>query len=206
MAAGPNAGGGETKAAAPALHCWQGYKTESRSAQQRLGVVRVAGHQTHTASGMSLESFARPPLGPLEGNDRGNGGVDLARELIPSLVTIWPSGRPIVSTWVRFYEDEGAWKLWGSLFFPEPTPAAVRALPLHRILLAVEASGPLREALAARFDEQAPAPGTLEYYAAFTGRSHPRWRYRTRPRRHSSGSTNRATRPFGASSYCPQRS
>jgi hypothetical protein len=87
--------------------------------------------------------------------------------------TAFEPDQPLVSAWVRFFEDAQRWKPQGSIFLPEPTPAALRALPLHRIVLAVEASDVLRMALAARSKEQAHGPGTVEFYKSFNDYLHP---------------------------------
>jgi hypothetical protein len=75
--------------------------------------------------------------------------------------------------YVRFRPDKSErWSPHGTLHVPGLSPETLRAVPLKRIALAVEASTLLREALARRFDEPVPEVGTREFYDAFTGWVH----------------------------------
>ena len=61
---------------------------------------------------------------------------------------------------VRLRPDKkGRWGSDGTVFVSGLTPEGLRAIPLRRILLAVEASESLREKLALRLEEVAPDPG-----------------------------------------------
>lgn len=68
--------------------------------------------------------------------------------------------------------DDGRWGPDGALFVPGVTPETLRAIPLQRILLAVDASESLRGDLASRLDEEVPEVGTVEFVKAFTGFVH----------------------------------
>jgi hypothetical protein len=72
--------------------------------------------------------------------------------------------------WVNFRRTaaDGHWKTI-ALFCLEPTPEALRSLPLHRIEVAANAGGSISEQLAARFDEPSPAIGSAEFHEAFSG-------------------------------------
>jgi hypothetical protein len=74
---------------------------------------------------------------------------------------------------VRLWQDEeGNWSPQGALYVPGVTPETLRAVPLNRIVLAVNATEALRADLARRLNETAPDVGTKEFWAAFTGFIH----------------------------------
>jgi hypothetical protein len=68
--------------------------------------------------------------------------------------------------YVRFRPDgQDGWKPQGTLHVRPLSPETLRAVPLKRIVLAVEASEPLRNALARRFAESVPEVGSDEFDA-----------------------------------------
>jgi hypothetical protein len=69
-------------------------------------------------------------------------------------------------------DDEGRWGPTGALVVPGLTPENIRAVPLRRILLAVEASETFRRNLEKRIDEPAAEPGSDEFRDSFSD-----WRY-----------------------------
>ena len=72
--------------------------------------------------------------------------------------------------YVQLSKDaEGQWRPAGALFVPGLTPESIRTLPLRRILLAVNASDPLRDDLARRLEEPVEPFGTQEFYDSFSG-------------------------------------
>lgn len=76
-------------------------------------------------------------------------------------------------SYVRFQPDgRGGWSPQGTLYIPGLSPETIRAVPLKRIALAVEASKPLRDALASRFSEPAPEPGTADFTNLWATRGH----------------------------------
>jgi hypothetical protein len=75
--------------------------------------------------------------------------------------------------YVRFRPDRSdGWSPHGTLYVPGLSPETLRAVPLKRIALAVEASKSLRDALARRCREHVPEVGTPEFYDVFTGWVH----------------------------------
>jgi hypothetical protein len=66
-------------------------------------------------------------------------------------------------------DNKGRWELEGTLFLTGLSAESIRTVPLRRILLAVEASESLREKLAARLEERAPDPGTIEFMQSGSG-------------------------------------
>jgi hypothetical protein len=77
------------------------------------------------------------------------------------------------SFFVRFRPDgQSGWSLDGALYVPGLSPVTLRALPLNRIQLAVNASDSLRKALARRLQEPVPEVRTQEFVGAFTSWVH----------------------------------
>jgi hypothetical protein len=66
--------------------------------------------------------------------------------------------------------DVDADALAAALFCLDPTPAAVRTLPLHRIEVAANGGGAIGERLAARLEEPVPLLGSADFLKAFDGR------------------------------------
>src|SRR4051812_25154712 len=74
--------------------------------------------------------------------------------------------------WIHFERVGEEWRST-ALFVLSPTNDMVRAIPLRRIELAVNASTPFSEALAARVKERLPGElGTAKFLAAFNGYAH----------------------------------
>ncbi len=75
--------------------------------------------------------------------------------------------------YVRCQPDgRGGWPLQGTIYVPGLSAETIRAVPLRRITLAVEASKPLRAALTSRFDEPAPEPGTPDFQELWASVAH----------------------------------
>lgn len=84
--------------------------------------------------------------------------------------SVYDDERPeALHAWVNFRRAaDGHWKTI-ALFCLEPTPEALRSLPLHRIEVAANAGGSISEQLAARLDEPPPTIGSAEFREAFSG-------------------------------------
>jgi hypothetical protein len=72
-------------------------------------------------------------------------------------------------SWVCFVTDDGGrWQPAG-LFMLSPTPESVRAIPLHRVVVAVNADDALRSALADKLEQPVPPLGSANFLKAFSG-------------------------------------
>ena len=71
-------------------------------------------------------------------------------------------------TWVRFVDEDGAW-VAGGLYLHSPKPDDLRAAPLRRIELAVNAHKGISDAVRRRLRERTAEPGTADFFRSFTG-------------------------------------
>jgi hypothetical protein len=80
------------------------------------------------------------------------------------------SGRNVVSTWfVNFGRDKkGQWHPSGALLVDPPTAATVRATPFGRIVLAVNASSEISDALEHHLNDKVP-PFSGKFFELFSG-------------------------------------
>lgn len=79
--------------------------------------------------------------------------------------------------------DDGTWAPEGTLYARPLSPEQLRAIPLRRILLSVNASDAARNDLGKRLEDSAPEPGTPEFDEVFaTGWAHPEPFQLQRPR------------------------
>jgi hypothetical protein len=81
----------------------------------------------------------------------------------------WRDGEEALHAWVNFRRAANGHLKAIALFCLEPTSAALRSLPLHRIEVAANAGGSISEQLAARLGEPSPAIGSAEFHEAFDG-------------------------------------
>ena len=90
------------------------------------------------------------------------------------MVTI-SSGGEFWEVYLRLWRtDDGTWAPQGTLYAPPLSPEKLRAIPLRRILLAVNASDAARNDLEKGLDKPALEPGSPEFDEVFaTGWPHP---------------------------------
>jgi hypothetical protein len=81
-------------------------------------------------------------------------------------------GRRSRRCFVHFKREKGRWQQT-FLILEQPTPESVRAIPLRRIVLAVNAKGSVSDSLEARLEEQVPRQLTADFYASFSGYEKP---------------------------------